>query len=75
MNGLKITPIESPCKECTQRHTKCHSESKEYRKYKFVVQAVKQKNVAKKEQIDFERDITAKLRRTHQKLKKWGSYV
>ena len=54
MNGLKITPIESPCKECTQRHTKCHSECKEYRKYKFVVQAVKQKNVAKKEQIDFE---------------------
>lgn len=66
--------IQSPCKDCPDRHVRCHSTCGKYIKFKEDVEISKKKAVQLAEQVSFERDITRNLRRNKDNRRKWGCY-
>lgn len=46
---MKITNVQSPCIDCKDRNINCHSECKQYKKFKFLCQIERQKNYEEKE--------------------------
>lgn len=60
--------IPVPCKDCPDRHYKCHSECEKYAEYDRINKEIREEKKKLAEQKEFDKSVASKLQQTGRSL-------